>query len=317
MTASRFAFGGSALAGLYEPVTDEQCHAVLDAVWNAGIREFDTAPHYGNGASERRLGDYLRSRDGWTLTTKVGRLLSQLRHDDVAEGFASGLPFSQRFDYSHDGVLRSVEDSFQRLGLNRIDALYAHDIGDRGNGTNAEHHINAFLNGGAEALSRLKAEGVVSEIGLGVNSVETCLSLIGRIEIDRILIAGRLTPLDPSAAEELVPLCAEQGIRLIVGGVFNSGILATGPGPNARYDYLPASDEIQRRSMKIKQICDVHGVPLAAMALQFPLRFGSVDKVLIGTSKASSLARNLAQAVMPLPDTIWDELARTGYGATE
>lgn len=312
---SRLAFGCSALAGLYEPVTDEQCLSVLDAAWNAGIREFDTAPHYGNGASERRIGDYLRNREGWTLTTKVGRVLTPLRSGDRPGGFASGLPFTQHFDYSRDGILRSVEDSFQRLGLNKLDALYVHDIGDPDFGTDEPHHRDALLSGGAEALSSLKAEGVISEIGLGVNTVEVCLDLIGQMEIDRILLAGRLTPLDSSAAEKLVPLCAEKGISLVIGGVFNSGILATGPGPNAHYDYAPASAEIQRRTAEIEAICERYSVPLAAMALQFPSRFEPVKAVLIGTSKASSLERNVEQASLPIPEALWDDLSKAGYGA--
>ncbi|SDX65350.1 aldo/keto reductase [Litoreibacter albidus] len=301
-------FGCSGLAGLYEPVSSEQAAQVLEAAWEHGLRDFDTAPHYGNGMSERRIGDFLRDRTGWTLSTKVGRVLEPLQKGHTAEGFKSGLPFGQHFDFSASGVERSVADSFQRLGLNKIDTLYVHDILDPDVETDTPAHLRDLLDSGAPALSALKSSGVVSAIGIGVNTVAACMNTIGRMEIDRIMLAGRLTPLDRSALDKVVPLCAEHDIDLVIGGVFNSGILATGPGPDAHFDYLPASDDVQDRTRRIVQICERFGVPISALALQFPARFKVVSDIVIGTSKVSSLTRNLLQINAEIPQKLWDEL---------
>lgn len=306
-------FGTASLGGLYHPVSTEEAHAVLQTAWDAGVRYFDTAPHYGNGASEHRLGDFLRDKTDWVISTKVGRILTPDAHPpEVVNGFHSALPLKQHFDFSYDAIMRSVEDSFQRLGLNRIDILYVHDIGDPGAGTDTDHHRVQLMESGARALSQLKAQGIVSAVGLGVNTVEICEELLGQIEIDLILLAGRYTLLEQTAEDRLFPLLDKYGARLVIGGVFNSGILATGPAPGAMYNYEPAPQHILDKTAEIERLCNGHDTPMAAAALQFPARSEHVVSTLIGTSKPSSLTRNIAQSRLDLPKALWDDLRQAG-----
>ena len=302
-------FGCASLAGLLKPISEEEAHGVLDAAWSLGIRYFDTAPYYGNGMAERRIGDFLRDRDDWVLSTKVGRVLRPSRQERPAmRAFRNALPFEESFDFSYDGIMRSVETSFHRLGLNRIDILYVHDIGDPGEGTDTNEARSELLEGGQRALSRLKADGTVRAVGLGVNTVAICEELIGRMEIDLILLAGRYTLLDRTAEARLLPLCRQHGVRLVIGGVFNSGILATGPVEGAFYDYAPASPEVMGRVRELQAICARHDVPLAAAAVQFPGRNDLVVSTLLGTSKARSLERNIGQFRATLPAALWQDL---------
>lgn len=305
----RLSFGTGGLGGLYRPVGEAEAEAVLEAAWDAGIRFFDTAPHYGHGMAEHRLGRFLRGRDDWLLSTKVGRILTPDNDPPaVANGFHSALPFRQHFDFTYDGIMRSVEDSHQRLGLNRIDILYVHDIGDPGAGTDTAEHRAQLLDSGVRALEELKSSGTIGAVGLGVNTVEICEELIGRMPIDLILLAGRYTLLDRSATVRLFPLAEEHGIRFVIGGVFNSGILATGPVPGAHYNYAPASRDILDHAARLETICAAHGRPLASAALQFPDRHPLVVSTLIGTGKVSSLTRNVAQFAAELPEALWSEL---------
>ncbi len=306
-------FGTASIGGLYKPVSTTEAQEVLQTAWDEGMRFFDTAPHYGHGASERRLGDFLRDKDGWILSTKVGRILTpDATPPEVINGFHSALPFQQKFDFTYDAIIRSVEDSFQRLGLNRIDILFVHDIGDPDAGTNTPHHRAQLLESGRKALRELKQSGAVSAIGLGVNTVEICEDLLGRIEIDLILLAGRYTLLEQTAADRLFPLLNQHGAKLVVGGVFNSGILATGPGDGAQYNYKPAPPEIQDRVAAIQSLCDRHEVPMAAAALQYPAQSEHVASTLIGTANPRSLRRNIKQFRTPLPKALWDDLRREG-----
>lgn len=308
------AFGTSALAGLYRPCDADAANSVLWAAWAHGIRSFDTAPHYGNGMSERRLGDFLREKEGWVLSTKVGRLLTPAAETaDSINGFHNPLPFDQHFDFSYDGIMRSVEASFHRLGLNRIDTLYVHDIGDPVAGTDTAVHKKQLLEGGQVALSELKSAGVVKMVGLGVNHTAICCELVPDMNLDQILLAGRYTLLDQSAREELFPILEKRGVRLVVGGVFNSGILATGPTKGAHYDYAPASDLVLKKVSEIEAICKSHNVPLAAAALQYPARNTLVASTLIGTARTSSLMRNIEQFKTPLPEALWNDLRRSGF----
>lgn len=312
----KIAFGASGIANMYREVSLDAANAVFSAAWDAGIRYFDTAPHYGQGLSERRLGDFLRQydQDEYILSTKVGRILTPLdRPAAEMNGFINPLPFKQTYDYSYDGIMRSVEGSFNRLGLNKIDILYVHDIGDVTHGDAAPTFFKQLTETGHRALSQLKAEGTVKAIGLGVNEVEVCEALMDRMEMDLILLAGRYTLLDQSAAANLLGLCSKNKVRLVIGGVFNSGILATGPKPGAHYDYEPASKEILDQVANIEAICVRHDVPLAAAALAFPLRAPEVATVLIGTAKSSSLMRNLALFDYAIPDALWQDLKDAGF----
>lgn len=315
----RLSFGCSGLAGMYKPVSTSEAYHVLDKAWENGIRYFDTAPHYGNGMSEHRLGSFLRDKEGWLLSTKVGRVLSPTRNPAaVVNGFHNSLPFDQRFDYTYDGIMRSVEGSFNRLGLNRIDILYVHDIGEPQVGTDTIEHRSNLLDSGTRALEQLKRQGIVGAVGLGVNTVEICEDLVGRMDMDLILLAGRYTLLEQSARGRLFPMCLKHNIRLVIGGVFNSGVLATGPVEGAHYNYAPAPQSIMDRVAAIQAICARNDVPLAAASLQYPDRNPLVASTLIGTSNAGSLIRNIEQFNMPLPGGLWDELRAEGViGADE
>ncbi|MCB5175752.1 aldo/keto reductase [Microvirga lenta] len=302
-------FGGAAIGGLYRAVSRQQSEDTIAAAWDAGIRYFDTAPFYGFGLSERRMGDFLREkpRDSYVLSTKVGRILTPVQEDRVPDhGYVEPLPFRVDYDYTYDGIMRSVDFSLARLGLNRIDVLLVHDIGAYTHGADAnQKHFRDLMEGGLRALENLKSGGAISAFGLGVNEVEICLDVMSRASIDCILLAGRYTLLDRAAVGELLPLCEETKTSLIVGGVFNSGILATGPVPGAHFDYGPASEDILDRVARMEKIAGRHGIPLAAAALQYPLRDPRVATVLIGTAKPSSLERNLANLAIPVPEEAW------------
>lgn len=305
LEVTEYSFGGASLGNLYQAVTRNDAAAVLDTAWNAGMRYFDTAPHYGFGLSERRFGDYLRDkpRDSYVLSTKVGRLLKPVPEDQVPNvGFVDPLPFKLQYDYGYDGVMRSVEDSYQRLGLNRIDILFVHDIGVYTHGIElTKLHLRQLLDGGLRALEELKSGGVISAYGLGVNEVQVCLDVMRRAPIDCILLAGRYSLLDRSAEAELLPLCREKKTSLVIGGVFNSGILATGPKPGANFDYGPASPEILSKVGAMEAVAKHGGYPLAAAALQFPLDEPCVATVLVGTAKSSSLTRNMDLLATEVP----------------
>ncbi|KQT54098.1 pyridoxal 4-dehydrogenase [Aureimonas sp. Leaf454] len=306
LEVTEVSFGGAAIGGLYRAVPREAALEVLGVAWDAGIRYYDTAPFYGFGLSERRTGDFLRDhpRDQYVLSTKVGRLLRPVPENEVPEhGYVDPLPFAIDYDYSHDGILRSVEFSLARLGLNRIDIAFVHDIGAYTHGAEGnERHLRDLLDGGLKALERLKSEGTIRAYGLGVNEVEVCLNVLHEAPLDCILLAGRYSLLDRSAVADLIPLCEARGTTLVVGGVFNSGILATGAVEGAHFDYGPASPDIVGRVERMSATAERLGVPLAAAALQFPLASSVVSTVLIGTAKASSLSRNLELLSSPVSD---------------
>jgi len=309
----RLSLGTSALAGLYRPINRKAVDEVLHTAWDHGIRYFDTAPHYGNGAAEGLLGDFLRGKQDWVISTKVGRILSpDLDPPAVVNGFHNAWPFKQKFDFTYDGIMRSFEHSLQRLGLNRIDILFVHDIGDPDAGTDTLEHRSQLLDSGVKALEELKSNGDIKSLGLGVNTVEVCEDMIGKFDMDLILLAGRYTLLDQSAELRLFPKLKEHNIRLVIGGVFNSGILATGSVHGAHYNYAPASEDILARVHRIEGICETHGVDLPAAALQYPDQSPLVASTLIGTTKASSLKRNLEQFKSPLSSEFWADLRDQG-----
>lgn len=294
---TEYSFGGASLGNLYRAVTREDAMNTLDAAWTAGMRYFDTAPHYGFGLSERLFGDYLRLKpvSSYVLSTKVGRLLKPVPRKDVPNlGFVDPLPFALQYDYSYDAIMRSVEDSYQRLGLNKIDILYVHDIGVYTHGVElTKTHMKQLLDSGVKALEELKSSGVIGAYGVGVNEVQVCLDIMRRAPLDCILLAGRYSLLDRTAEEELLPLCHKQKTSLVIGGVFNSGILATGPVRGAHFDYGPATDEIVANVLEMTRIAAAGDYPLAQAALEFPLHEPAVASILIGTAKPSSLTRNM------------------------
>ncbi|MFI6684592.1 aldo/keto reductase [Streptomyces sp. NPDC050485] len=295
-------FGGAALGNLFTPLTDEAARGAVDAAWEAGIRYFDTAPHYGLGLSERRIGAALRDRprDAYTLSTKVGRVLEPWEGggDDLAEGFAVPATHRRRWDFSADGVRRSIAASLERLGLDRIDIAYLHDPDDHGEQALREAY---------PALERLRAEGVVRAIGAGMNRTGLLTRFLRESDVDAVLCAGRYSLLDQGAADELLPEAAARGRSVVVGGVFNSGLLAD-PRPGAMYDYSAAPPELLERALKIKAVCAGHGVPLRAAALAFPLRHPAVASVLAGARSAAEVRDTAAMFATPVPDELWEEL---------
>lgn len=269
------------------------------------MRYFDTAPFYGFGLSERRFGDFLRykPRDSYVLSTKVGRLFRPVPENQVPDhSYVDPLPFALDYDYSYDGIMRSVDFSYARLGLNRIDILFVHDIGVYTHGVEkTKMHFRQLMDGGLKALEELKTSGVISAYGLGVNEVRICLDVMRRAPLDCILLASRYSLLDRSAEAEFLPLCRARQTSLVIGGVFNSGILATGPVQGAHFDYKPASGDVLDRVGAMERIAAEGGYPLAAAAFQFPLQESSVATVLTGTAKLANLTRNLELLDVDVP----------------
>lgn len=311
LSLSAFSFGAAGIGNLYREVSREDAMATLQTAWDAGIRYFDTAPHYGHGLSERRLGDFLRDKapGDYVLSTKVGRLLAPVPEKDVPDqGFVRPLSFRQVHDYSGEGIVRSHADSLQRLGLNAVDILFVHDLEAPTLGADYDRHFQTFLDSGAKALEGLKASGAVKAVGLGVNDVDACLRLLDHFALDVILLAGRYTLLDRSAEPELLRRCRETGTKLVIGGVFNSGILATGAREGATFDYAPASEAILDKVRGMEAETEAQGVPLAAAALHFPLFRDEVASVLIGTANPRSLRRNIELFDREIPEALWPKL---------
>ena len=316
----RLGFGGAPLGNLYAPIGEVEALATVETAWNSGLRHFDTAPHYGHGLSEHRFGQVLRGkpRDEFVLSTKVGRLLSPASDaPSTQHGFVGTLPFVQRFDYSHDGVMRSFEDSLQRLGLARIDIVYIHDI-DRYTQNEAQpQRFREAMEGAYRALERLRAAGAVRAIGLGVNNWEVCRDALKNGDFDGFLLAGRYTLLDQSALPELLPLCVERGAGIVIGGPYNSGILATGPVPGARYNYAPAAPEILSKAGRLEEQCRRFGVSLRAAALQFPFGHKAVLAVIPGARSPEEVKENIALMSTPIPAEFWPSLRQAGLLSAE
>ncbi|MFJ2211662.1 aldo/keto reductase [Streptomyces sp. NPDC101062] len=303
-------FGAAGIGNLYTPVDPRQAREAVDAAWEAGIRYFDTAPHYGLGLSERRLGEALRERprSAYTLSTKAGRILEPVPGaattvpDDLAHGFAVPATHRRVWDFSADGVRRSVEESLTRLGLDRIDIVYLHDPDD--------HAEEAFTQA-YPALERLRAEGTVGAIGAGMNQTAMLTRFLRDTDTDVVLCAGRFTLLDGSALTELLPEATARGRSVVVGGVFNSGLLAD-PRPGATYDYTAAPPALLDRALRMDAVTRRYGVPLRAAALQYPRRHPAVASVLVGTRSAAEVRDAAALAELTLPDDLWAELRAEG-----
>ncbi|MEP3276776.1 MAG: aldo/keto reductase [Stappiaceae bacterium] len=292
--------GCGSLGNLYRAISDEQAREVLDCAWSNGIRYFDTAPRYGRGRSEMRLGKFFqnKNREDYVLSTKVGRILSPRGSDDPiqqeADGFADPLQNNVRYDYSGDGIVETFEQSCERLGSGKIDIIFVHDIGIHTHGeTENGRHMDDFLGSGFDALKRLKSQGRIGAIGLGVNENEICLDIMEQVSIDVILLAGRLTILDRSAEDALVAKCRDQGTSLVLGGIFNSGILATGPIEGANYDYGPAPAEVLERVATLQESAKRVGLSLPSAALHYAHRHPNAASVLIGTSNPATLQKNM------------------------
>jgi D-threo-aldose 1-dehydrogenase len=315
-TSHRLGLGGAPLGNLFSHVSDEAARALVDAAWAGGCRSFDTAPHYGHGLSERRLGDALRGRprDSFTLSSKVGRILTPDGRAATAQhGYVDILPFNQHWDFSAAGTRRSVEDSLQRLGMYRLDSVYIHDPDAQTHGANAGAVLRQLIDETLPALQQLKREGLVRAIGLGTNDVGVVLEVMREAELDVLMLAGRYSLLDHSALPVLLPQCLARGVRIALGGAFNSGILATGTrGGAATFNYAPAAREWVERTAKIEAVCEAHAVPLRAAALQFPLAHPAVHSVMLGARKVGEWTDAVSMANFRIPQAFWAALRAQG-----
>jgi D-threo-aldose 1-dehydrogenase len=301
---TELSLGGSQLGNLHHAIDDDTAGATVDAAWEQGMRYFDTAPHYGLGLSERRLGAALarRPRADYVLSTKVGRLLEPLagvRGQD-AEGFAVAATHRRVWDFSRDGIRRSIEESLQRLGLDRVDIAYLHDPDD---------HLEQVLAAGYPALEQLRDEGVVAAIGAGMNQTPMLAELARETDIDLVMLAGRYTLLEQGALDDLLPLCERRGIGVVVAGAFNSGLLAREkPTEEATYNYARAPADVLERARRIADVCERHGTTLPEAAIAFPLAHPAIVSVCVGARSPEQVRRNARLLTAEIPRDLWDEL---------
>jgi D-threo-aldose 1-dehydrogenase len=309
-------YGASQFGNLYHEVTDEQATDAIAAGWAAGIRYFDTSPFYGLGRSETRLGMIMPPypRDEYVLSSKVGRLL--VPAEPVAEryGFLNPLPNDVVYDYSYDGVMRSVESSLERLRVGRLDILLMHDIGRYTHGDENDRHFPIAMEGGYRALDELRSAGTIKAIGLGVNEIEVCQEAMQHGHWDCFLLANRYTLLEQGGLHDFLPACQAAGTSILAAGIYNSGILATGTrkGGKLHYDYGPPPQHIIRKVQKLEDICDKFDVPLIAAALQFPLAHPVVSCVIPGLSSAKRIVQTMELYQLEIPADFWAALKSDG-----
>lgn len=307
------AFGAATVGNLYRPLTDQEAVATLEAAWAAGIRHFDTAPHYGLGLSERRLGEFLRDkpRDEFVLSTKVGRILEPTQGpvtgDDMAHDFAVPRTHVRRYDSSESGVRRSLEESLDRLGLERVDILYLHDPDAAPAG---EAHA---LDAGLPALASLRDEGLVEAVGIGSKSLTALQAAASSGLCDVLMVSSRITLLDHSATVSVLPSCREHGVQAIAVSIFNSGLLARPrPASGSRYNYGEASAESVARAHRIADVCEEHGVDLPTAAIAYPYRFEGVVACGVSASSAAQAQQTASRAATTVPDALWADLQSAG-----
>jgi D-threo-aldose 1-dehydrogenase len=303
--------GSAPLGNLGVVVPEEAATACLQAAWEAGIRHFDTAPHYGAGLAEHRLGNELRRRprDAYTLSTKVGRLLHASGDvPEVSEGFRHALPFRRTFDYTAGGTMRSLEDSQQRMGLDRFDIVYIHDCAEDWHGSAWKRHFTEAIAGAAQALTAMRDRGEIRAWGMGLNLVEPALACLDAARPDIFLIAGRYTLLDHTALGQLFPACAAKGVKVVLGGPYNSGLLAGG----TTFNYEPAKADMVARADAIRVICDSHGTDIKAAALQFCAAHPVVAAVIPGPRAAAEVQQNADLMRTEIPGALWSALRRAG-----
>ena len=317
LETTELGFGGAPLGNLLTAITEPDALGALEAARGAGLRWFDTAPLYGLGLSEERFGRALAQepRDAFVLSTKVGRIIERCGPDE-ADTDKFVVPQDRRFyyDYSFDGVMRSFHDSLGRLGLERIDVLFCHDVDiwTHGSRQASDARIGEFMDGGYRALASLRDQGLIRAIGAGLNEWEVCERMARLGDFDLFLLAGRYTLLEQEALESFLPLCEARGIGVLLGGPFNSGVLATGAVPGAIYNYEPAPREVLERVARIGHVCAEHGVALPAAALQFPLAHPSVITIIPGGRTAGEVRQGVEMMTAPIPDGLWSDLRAEG-----
>ena len=318
LTFTELGFGAAPLGNLYRAIPDAEADAILAAAWDGGIRHYDTAPLYGLGLSETRLNRFLRGkpRGDYVLSTKIGRLLKTTA-PDKRDGQGKWFDVPSRtevMDYTYDAVTRSVEFSLERLGIDRVDLLYAHslDAFDLGSEARVTEKRDELMASGYRALVELRDQGVIRGFGAGINDWRSAQWLLERGDFDIFLLAGRYTLLEQEALESFLPLCVARGVGVVIGGPYNSGILATGPRPGAFYNYDPAPQEILDRVGRIEAVCRAHGVRRVDAAFQFPLRHPAVVSVVPGGQAVAEVEGNLAAARATIPPALWADLKSEG-----
>lgn len=318
LDVSILGYGGGPIGDQYSLHGDDQAIGSVVAAHEAELTLYDTSPHYGSGLSEHRIGNALRSkpRNSYILSTKVGRYLEPPTEKRPLERnqFAGGLDFNRVFDYTRDGTLRSIDQSMARLGLNSIDCLIIHDCDIWTHGTREEYefYFKQAMDGAYKVLQELREQGVIKAIGVGVNEVDICMEFARAGEFDFFLLAGRYTLLEQGALDDFLPLCVERGMGIMLGGPYNSGILATGAVKGAKYNYQDAPPNVMERVRLIEAICTRHNVPIAAAALQFPLGHQAVKSMIPGAISAKEVQRNVELMQHEIPDDLWAELQAEG-----
>jgi D-threo-aldose 1-dehydrogenase len=310
-------FGTAPVGGLYRPVSGDEAHATMTRAWDAGVRYFDTAPLYGLGQSETRLNRALAGRSGFIVSSKVGRLLRPSRAGEVRDGIGKWFDVPNRkeiFDYSYDGVMRSVEFSLERTGLDRIDLIYAHDLDifTHGSAEAMQARLDEFMASGYKALVALRDQGVIRGFGAGINEWQPAQWLVERGDFDIFLLAGRYTLLEQEALDRFLPLCLARGVGLVIGGPYNSGVLATGARPGAFYNYNPAPDWVLAKVAKIEAVCAAHKVRLVDAAFQFPLLHPAVVSIIPGGQGVAEVDANVRAACAVIPAALWADLKAQG-----
>ena len=311
LEVSAFGFGTAPVGNIFREIDEETSDAMFQKAWDSGIRYFDTAPMYGHGLSELRTGYSLRwkERDQFVLSSKVGRVLSQARKEDIDYApWVNAGRNNIHFDYSYDGTMRSFEDSLQRLNLEHMDIVFIHDIDVFTRGADQPEVFKQAMDSCYKALDDLRGQGVVKAIGVGVNEWQVCHEALKQNDFDCFLLAGRYTLLEQGALEEFLPLCKERGASVVVGGGFNSGILATGAVEGAKYNYSPAPKAILDKVAKIEAVCADHNVPLPAAALQFVVAHPQISSFIAGTRNVEQLEQNLDWFETTIPHDFWAEL---------
>ncbi len=319
LTFTELGFGAAPIGNLYRAISDDDAHAVLELAWESGVRYFDTAPLYGLGLSETRLNRFLRGkpRTEYVLSTKIGRLLRTCGPGEDRDCIGKFFDVPARkevYDYSHDGTLRSVEASLERLGVDCIDILFAHDLDifNHGSQTVLDARLAELMAGGYKALLALRDQGVIKAFGAGVNEWQPCQWLVEHGDFDIFLLAGRYTLLEQEALISFLPLAEQRGVGVVIGGPYNSGVLATGPKPGAFYNYDPAPPEVLERVARIEAVCKRHGVRMVDAAFQFALRHPAVVSVIPGGQGLVEMNGNLEAARADIPSSLWEVLKAEG-----
>ena len=310
---ARLGFGGAPIGNLFRAMNEHEVQSVLNRAWDDGCRSFDTAPHYGHGLSEKRLGDFLKTkqRSSFKISSKVGRLLTPASHVPREQfSYVDGLPFVQHWDFSRAGIRKSIEDSLMRMGLSQLDTVYLHDIDQATHGENYPSIFQQLLSESLPELKKLKQEGLLTHIGLGVNDHQVVLEVLKQADIDALMLAGRYTLLDTRALQQLMPTLIERNVALALGGVYNSGILAKRltPDSNVTFNYAAASAEWRQKALKIQDVADVYGVNLRSAALQFALAHPATHLVMLGVRSELEWTESRTSEKESIPSEFWQAL---------